>query len=101
MIDFTSISINKTFEKMFIEIPDTRSQFEENIKHLQTANSVQTLDMFSEYLRNYLIDSSSDMIQDDFKCGWIQAIDTIQKILKVYANGVRNASNKEKCIWDK
>ena len=98
MIDFTSIYINKTFEKMFIKIPDTRSQFEENIKYLQTANSAQTLDIFSEYLRNYLIDSSSDMIQDDFKCGWIQAIDTIQKILKVYANGVRNASNKEKCI---
>lgn len=98
MVDFTNIDINKIFEKMFIEIPDTRSQFEENIKYLQTANSVQTLDMFSEYLRNYLIDSSSNMIQNDFKCGWIQAVDTIQKILKVYANGVRNASNKEKCI---
>ena len=98
MIDSTSINTNKPFEKMFIKIPDTRSQFEENIKYLQTANSAQTLDIFSEYLRNYLIDSSSDMIQDDFKCGWIQAIDTIQKILKVYANGVRNASNKEKCI---
>lgn len=98
MIDFTNNDINKTFEKMFIEIPDTRSQFEENIKYLQAANSAQTLDMFSEYLRNYLIDSSSNMIQNDFKCGWIQAIDTIQKILKVYANGVRNASNKEKCI---
>ena len=82
----------------FTEISDTRSQFEENVKYLRTANSVQTLNMFSEYLRNYLIDSSSDMIQDDFKCGWIQAIDTIQKILKVYANEVRNASNKEKCI---
>lgn len=82
----------------FTEISDTRSQFEENVKYLQIANSVQTLDMFSEYLRNYLIKSSSDMIQDDFKCGWIQAIDTIQKILKIYANGVRNASNKEKCI---
>lgn len=79
----------------FTEIPDTTSQFEENVKYLQTANSVQTLDMFSEYLRNYLINSSSDMIQDDFKCGWIQAIDTIQIILKVYANGVRNASNKK------
>lgn len=82
----------------FTEISDIRSQFEENVKYLQTANSVQTLNMFSEYLRNYLIDSSSDMIQDDFKCGWIQAIDTIQKILKVYASEVRNASNKEKCI---
>ena len=95
MIDFTSININKTFEKMFIKIPDTRSQFEENIKYLQTANSVQTLNMFSEYLRNYLIDSSSDMMQDDFKCGWIQAVDTIQKIIKIYANEVRNASNKK------
>lgn len=93
MIDFTNIDVNKAFEKMFIEIPDTRSQFEKNIKYLQTANSVQTLDVFSEYLRNYLIDSSSDMVQDDFKCGWIQAMDTIQKILKVYANEVRNASN--------
>ena len=82
MIDFTSIDI----------------KFEENIKYLQIANSVQTLDMFSEYFRNYLINSSSDMIQDDFKCGWIQAVDTIQKILKVYANEVRNASDKEKCI---
>lgn len=82
----------------FTEISDTRNQFEENVKYLRTANSVQTLNMFSEYLRNYLIDSSLDMIQDDFKCGWIQAIDNIQKILKVYANGVRNASNKEKCI---
>ena len=98
MVDFSSIDLNKAFEKMPIEIPDNMSQFEENIKYLQTANSVQTLDMFSECLRNYLIDSSSDMIQDDFKCGWIQAVDTIQKMLKVYANGVRNASNKEKCI---
>ena len=98
MIDFTNSDVNKTFEKMFIEIPDIRSQFEENIEYLQTANSVQTLDMFSEYLRNYLIDSSSNMIQNDFKCGWIQAVDTIQKILKVYANEVRNASNKEKCL---
>lgn len=98
MVDFTNIDINKIFEKMFIEIPDTRSQFEENIKYLQTANSVQTLDMFSEYLRNYLIDSSSNMIQNDFKCGWIQAVDTIQKILKVYANEVRDASDKKKCI---
>ena len=94
MIDFTSININKTFEKMFIETPDIMSQFEENIKYLQTANSVQTLNMFSEYLRNYLIKSSSDLMQNDFKCGWIQAIDTIQKILRVYANEVRNASNK-------
>lgn len=98
MVDFTNNDVNKTFEKMFIEIPDTISQFEENIKYLQTANSVQTLDMFSEYLRNYLINSSSDMVQDDFKCGWIQAMDIIQKILKVYADEVRNASNKEKCI---
>lgn len=98
MVDFTNIDINKAFEKMLIEIPDTISQFEENVKYLQTASSVQTLDMFSEYLRSYLIDSSSDMMQDDFKCGWIQAIDTIQKILKVYANGVRNASNKKQCL---
>ena len=82
----------------FTEISCIRSQFEENVKYLQTANSVQTLNMFSDYLRNYLIDSSSDMIQDDFKCGWIQAIDTIQKILKVYANEVINASNKKKCF---
>ena len=99
MIDFSNGDINKEFEKMFIEIPDIISKkFEENIKYLQTANSVQTLNMFSEYLRNYLINSSSDMIQNDFKCGWIQAIDTIQKILELYANEVRNASNKEKCI---
>ena len=98
MIGFNSVDINKAFEKMFIDIPDTRSQFEENIKYLQTVSSAQTLDMFSEYLRNYLIDSSSNMIQNDFKCGWIQAVDTIQKILKIYANGVRNTSNKEKCI---
>ena len=82
----------------FTEILDTMNQFEENVKYLQTANSVQTLNMFSEYLRNYLIKSSSDLIQNDFKCGWIQAIDTIQKILKVYANEVRNASNKKKCF---
>lgn len=93
MVDFSNSGINKAFEKRFIEIPDTMSRFEDNIKYLQTANSVQTLDMFSEYLRNYLINSSSDMIQNGFKCGWIQAIDIIQRVLKVYANEVRNASN--------
>ena len=66
-----------------------KDRFTERVELIKHQSGSETLEMFSNFLKDYLINPSDVIAQSEFKDGWIVAVDTIQKILKTYAEEAR------------
>lgn len=81
-----AINAYSLFEERFVSTLDT----------LKVLNKSEVL----KFLAARLQDSVNPLSDPptDFELGWNSAIVTVASILQLYANEVRNASDKEKCF---